>query len=496
VNILMATSEATPFAKTGGLADMCGWLPIELARLGHQVTMLMPAYRQARECGLSLEPAEIRLDIPIGNKIESGTLLKSQLPGSDVPVYLVEHDGYFGRRELYREGTTDYRDNCERFAFFCRAVMESVRLLDLHPDIIHAHDWQTGLIPAYLEIEYRHAQRYAEIASVFTIHNMAYQGQFWHWDMLLTGLDWKFFNWHQMEFYGNLNLLKTGIVFADAITTVSPTYAQEIQSADAGYGLENVLQQRRHLLTGIINGVDYAVWDPSADRNLASCYSEHDWQTGKAACKAALQEEIGLPAEPHVPLIGFIGRLAEQKGVELIAEVIQRWSNSPQVQWVILGQGEPAYHERFADLRQRHPDRVAVQLEFSDPLAHRIEAGADIFLMPSRYEPCGLNQLFSLKYGAVPVVHSTGGLADTIVPALPENIAAGTATGFAFHAYQASALESVLAQACRMYAQQPSTWAQLVTTGMKQDWSWAVSARQYLDLYASATARRKQPARA
>lgn len=483
MNILMVASEAIPFAKTGGLADVVGALPIELARLGHRVTVMMPAYRHAKESGQQLEPTNIQIDVPIGNKIVTGSLLRSQLPGSNVPVYLVEQDEYFHRPELYRQDGDDYRDNCERFIFFNRAVMESIRLLDLSPNIVHANDWQTGLLPALLDIEYRDAPGYGDIATIFTIHNMAYQGQFWHWDMLLTGLDWKYFNFHQMEFYGNLNLLKTGIVFSDSVTTVSPTYSQEIQYSDLGCGLQETLQQRSATVSGIINGVDYSIWNPQTDTKIAANYSSENWKEGKATCKRALQEELGLPPRDDVPVIGIVGRLVDQKGFDLIARVMQQWVNHAEVQWAILGTGEPAYHELLQQLHDQHPDKVGLALTFSDALAHKIEAGADMFLMPSRYEPCGLNQLYSLKYGTVPVVHRTGGLADTIAHPTGENLANRKANGFVFNDYDAAALESVLGAACVMYHNDRNAWEQLVVTGMRQDWSWKTSAAEYERLY-------------
>ena len=281
--------------------------------------------------------------------------------------------------------------------------------------MLHANDWQTGLVPAYLKILYAGIPQYQKIASVFAVHNMAYQGQFWHWDMLLTGLDWKYFNWHQMEFHGKLNLLKTGMVFADSIVTVSPRYAQEIQSSPLGCGLEGVLQYRRDVLSGILNGIDETEWNPATDRHLPVQYDVSTVSLGKAACKAALQKELGLPQVADVPLVSTVGRLDDQKGFDLIAEVLQRWVQTSDVQWAILGTGQPKYHKLFEGLAQRYPNKIAARLEFSNPLAHRIEAGSDMFLMPSRFEPCGLNQMYSLKYGTVPIVRETGGLADTIV---------------------------------------------------------------------------------
>ncbi len=482
MKILLAASEMVPLAKTGGLADVVGALPLELARLGHEPVVFLPAYRQALASGLPIERTGTTLSIPIGSKTVDGTLLRAKLPGSDVPVYLVDQPQYYDRDGLYGAAGQDYVDNCERFVFFCRAIMESIRALDLHVDVLHANDWQTGLLPAYLKTEYRAVPGYERIASLFTIHNLAFQGQFWHWDMLLTGLDWKYFNWHQMEFFGKLNLLKTGLVFADAITTVSPRYAQEIQSAPLGSGLEGVLQQRRDALSGIINGVDYDLWNPATDRTLARQYDAASVADGKAACKAALQAEMGLPQNPRIPLLGFVGRLTDQKGMDLIAGLMQEWVNSTEAQWVILGTGEAKYEQFVQSLADRHPEKVAARLKFADDLAHRIEAGADIFVMPSRFEPCGLNQLYSLKYGTVPVVRSTGGLADTVTDASLEALAAGTATGFAFHEYSALALSDALRRATALY-HDSDAWQRLVTSGMAQDWSWRRSAQQYVNLY-------------
>jgi starch synthase len=291
-----------------------------------------------------------------------------------------------------------------------------------------------------------------------------------------------------MEFYGKLNLMKTGLVFADALNTVSPRYAEEIQSAPLGCGLEGVLQQRREVLTGIINGVDYSVWDPATDPHLPKNYRVETSAAGKAACKEALQTELGLPANPRTPLVGLVGRLVDQKGLDLVSGVIQEWVRGHDVQWAILGTGEPKYHQLFANLAERSANKVAAKLSYSEPLAHLMEAGADLFLMPSRYEPCGLNQLYSLKYGTVPVVRATGGLADTITDCTRETLAAHTATGFSFREYEVRGLAEALQRACDAYTQ-GHVWPQLVETGMRQDWSWARSARQYLDLYRSTITR-------
>ncbi len=487
MNILLATSEAVPFAKTGGLADVCGALPIELERLGHQVTVMLPAYRAAQHAGIELQPTGVEFEIGIGNKTVNGSFLKGQLPGSSVPVYFVEQDQYYDRNGLYQENGEDYKDNCERFVFFARAVLESVRLLNLEIDVIHANDWQTGLVPAYLNVEYRGVPGYEQIGTLFTIHNMAYQGTFWHWDMLLTGLDWKYFNWQQMEFFGNLSLLKTGLTFSDRLNTVSPRYAEEIQSAPLGCGLEGVLQHRSNVLSGIVNGVDYSQWNPQTDSNLPVNFNADSFEKGKPACKAALQTELGLPVSPKTPLLAFIGRLTDQKGIDLLATVARDWVRNHDAQWAILGTGDAQYEEQFAMLAERFPQRVAARLEFSNELAHRIEAGADIFVMPSRFEPCGLNQLYSLNYGTVPVVRATGGLVDTITDCNDTTLANGTATGFSFGDYSAMALAAALERACTTYAQEDA-WKQLIRKGMGQDWSWATSAKKYVELY-QATAR-------
>ena len=482
MNILIASSEVAPFSKTGGLADVCGALPGALRSLGHRPVVFTPAYQQVLRSGAPLEPTDVTFEIPIGSKVVIGHLLKGVIPGSQATVYFVDQPEYYDRAQLYQEEGIDYKDNCERFVFFSRAVLEAIRMLELPIDVIHCNDWQTGLIPALLRIEYQHARGYEEIVTLMTIHNMAYQGHFWHWDMLLTGLDWKYFNWKQMEFWGNLNLMKTGLVFSDAISTVSPRYAQEIQK-DLGCGLEGVLQQRSASLFGIINGVDYGLWDPAVDPHLAANYSVDNVAEGKAVCKAELQRELGLPVEPGTPLIGLVGRLADQKGWDLVAEVMKRLVDRENVQWAILGTGDPRYHEMLESLAQQRPDRVGMRLGFSDALARRIEAGADMFLMPSRYEPCGLNQLYSLKYGTVPIVRETGGLADTIRDASPENLSDGTANGFSFQAYDADQLEVTLQRACDTFNTRPETWRGLVETGMKQDWSWEQSARQYVAVY-------------
>jgi len=491
VNILLASSEAVPFAKTGGLADVSGALPVALERQGVDVSLFLPAYRSIFKSGQTIEPTGIEFDIPVGSKIVSGRFLKSTIPGSNVPVYFVDQPHYFDRDELYNENGKDYLDNCERFVFFCRAVVEGIRLLDIPVDVIHANDWQTGLIPALLTTEYLTAERYRSITTLFTIHNMAYQGWFWHWDMLLTGLDWKYFNWHQMECNGQLNLLKTGITFSHSISTVSPQYALEIQAEPLGCGLGGVLRDRQDVLSGIINGIDTESWNPASDPKLTTHFSIDDWKAGKIANKRALQQRVGLDVNDDIPLIGSVGRLVDQKGWELILKILPQWLQSRNAQWVVLGTGDKSIEKRLKMLAGQFPGKLAVEMAFSDQLARQIEAGSDMFLMPSQYEPCGLNQLYSVRYGSVPVVRATGGLRDTICD-LDQADEERTANGFSFSNWDAADLNRTLERAISTYANRPDLWKQLVETGMRQDWSWNASAARYINLYQQTVARRNK----
>lgn len=478
MHVVMATAEAIPFAKTGGLADVCGSLPLVLAARGHTVSLFMPAYRKALQSGIAYSDSHVSFVVDIAGRSVAARILKSSLaPGVD--VYLVDQPVYFDRDQLYGDQHGDYRDNCERFCFFSKCVVEAIERLQLSVDILHCHDWQTGLIPAYHKTNFGKLHWYQNAANMMTIHNMAYQGRFWQHDMPLTGLDWRYFNWQQMEFYGDLNLLKTGIAFADIVTTVSPTYAKEIQTPAFGCGLDGVLRSKGNRVLGIVNGVDYRVWDPSEDKHIAQSYSTSDWKTGKRACKEELQRTLGLPIRPEVPMIGLVGRLAEQKGWDLVKPLLQDWVDQVDVQWAILGNGETRFAEALAELATRRSDRVGVRLEFSDALAHKIEAGSDIFLMPSRYEPCGLNQLYSLRYGTIPVVHATGGLIDTVVNCNPSTLDAQTATGFSFDSYDLDSLKQCLQTAMETYSRQPDVWDTLVVRGMSQDWSWTNSAAAY-----------------
>jgi starch synthase len=491
--LFLAASEVAGFAKTGGLADVAGSLPRALANRGHECAVILPLYRSIRTGKTPISATEHTFSIPIGNRTVSGRLWQSVLPASSVPVYLVEQADFFDRDDPVRgQGLyqftlpngqkRDYSDNCERFIFFDRAVLETMRLLDFWPDVVHLNDWQTGLVPVYLREVYRHRPGYDGVRSVFTIHNIAYQGIFWHLDMPLTGLDWRLFNHQQLEFYGRLNLLKAGIVFSDGITTVSPTYAREIQTPYYGCGLEGVLAERHDRLFGIVNGVDYREWNPATDPNLAATYDVQSVGKGKPLCKAALQRRFGLAEQPRTPLLGMVSRLVEQKGLSLLGRAADAILQG-DTQLVVLGEGDAVYHRMLLDLQGRHPHRVGITLGFDDPLAHQIEAGADIFLMPSQFEPSGLNQLYSSKYGTPPVVRATGGLADTITDCTPETLAAGTATGFRFVSYTPATFLETVRKAVELYRQYPEKWLQLMQTGMQQDWSWDRSAAEYERLY-------------
>jgi starch synthase len=498
LRILLAASEVVGFAKTGGLADVAGALPAALARRGHHCAIILPLYRACRSV-TPLEPTAHVFSVPIAGRSVPGRLWRSRLPDADVPVWLVENAGYYERegpqagRGLYQMtppgGTPkDYPDNCERYVFFCRAVLEAIRLTGLWPDVLHANDWQTGLVPVYLREQYDrlsdpHWQlNYDKVGVLFTIHNIAYQGSFWHLDMPLTGLDWKLFNYRQLEHYGHLNFLKAGIVFSDLINTVSPMYAREIQTPYYGCGLQGVLIERRDRLSGIVNGVDYRSWSPATDRYLIANYDAEHLEPGKPACKADLQKEQGLAVGSGTPVLGVVARLVEQKGIDLILEAAPDFLGRG-AQLVVLGEGSPAYHQRLEQLRDRFPERVGLNLRFSEVLAHRIEAGADMFLMPSFYEPSGLNQLYSMHYGTPPVVRATGGLADTVTDTTPETLAAGTATGFRFAAYGGHALRDAVGRAMALYHDSPATWRQVMINGMRQDWSWDRSAAEYEKLY-------------
>ncbi|HSQ57048.1 MAG TPA: glycogen synthase GlgA [Gemmata sp.] len=493
VRVLLAASEVAGFAKTGGLADVAAALPRALAKLGHTVAVVMPLYNAVRRSGMPIDPTGVVLPVPLGGHVLACRVLRSRLPNSDVPVYLIEHQPFFERDEptqgrgLYQQSMwggykSDYPDNAERFIFFCRAVLELVPQLGFTPDVIHANDWQTGLVPVFLAESYRSQAGYQRIRSVYTIHNIAYQGSFGRGVLNLTGLPGWLFNPNQLEFHGHFSFLKAGTVYADAVNTVSPTYAREIQTSAFGCGMEGLLSGVHWKLSGIVNGCDYEHWDPAHDRHIAATYTAETVFEKKPLCKADLQRRFHLPENPKAPLLGTIARLVSQKGIDLVMSAAPGFLDLG-CQMVLLGDGDREYHDQLQAFRDKHPERVGIYLGFNEGLAHVIEAGADFFLMPSRYEPCGLNQMYSLRYGTPPVVRMTGGLADTVVNATLENLADRRATGFSFHDYTASALYETVKWALHVQRDFPPEFQQIIRTAMAQDWSWHRSAAAYEALY-------------
>ena len=481
LRVLEVASEAAPFAKTGGLADVAGALPAALGRLGCDVTLVIPAYREVFAKGLAIEPTGIEFEVPIGTRRSAARIFRCRRPESAATVLLVANDDYYDRPSLYG-GAEDFPDNAERFIFFSRAVMELACRQEKTFDVIHCHDWQTGLVPAYQKLLYADAPAVAHARTVMTIHNMAYQGLFWHWDMLLTGLHWRHFNWQQMEFYNQLNLLKTGIVFADAVSTVSPTYAREIQQAPGGCGLEGLLASRADVLAGIVNGIDTQAWDPGTDPHIPRPYGESDFEQGKYAARVALAARLGHAAPDSRPLVASVGRLVNQKGVELVIELLGRMAGGGRAHFVILGTGSPAYEDALRRAAAAFPGTIDLVLGFDEGLAHLVQAAADVTLVPSLFEPCGLTQLYALRYGSIPLVRATGGLVGTVVDTTPDTLRDGTASGFVFQGFDALALEHALGRALDVYADR-ELWRGLVRRGMRQDWSWDTSGRDYLRLF-------------
>jgi starch synthase len=485
LRVVIVASEVVPFAKTGGLADVAGSLPVALARLGHHVSVIMPRYPMIERAVRSLEKVYDSFTVPMGASAEEGAVWTAKL-APRLPVYFIEHHAYFDRDALYTSVDGDYPDNAQRFAFFAKAALEACRVLKLQPDIIHCHDWQTALIPAYLKVVLSDDPAFAAVGSLMTIHNIAYQGLFAPEVMEFLQLPPHTYSPEGVEFYGRVNYLKAGIVYADLINTVSPRYSQEVQTPEFGYGLDGILRYRGHDLYGVLNGIDDRVWNPAHDRLIAARYTATDL-SGKAACKRDLLATFGLaPKWMSVPVIGMVSRLVDQKGFDLIESAIHRML-ALDIGLVVLGTGEARYGDFFRQLRERYADRVGVAIGFDNILAHKIEAGSDIFLMPSRFEPCGLNQMYSLRYGTVPVVRATGGLDDNIEA---YDAASGQGNGFKFEAYDAEALLATLQHALTLYRDRPA-WERLMQRGMQADFSWAKSAQAYTDLYARAVANRQ-----
>jgi starch synthase len=474
MKIAMLSPEIAPFAKTGGLADVVSTLAHALSRKGHDLCLIMPAYRCVFLGDFTFEEPSLKVSVGFCERSVESSVLRLRC-GRDIVVHLVRADHYYDRDDLYATAEGDYPDNAERFAFFNRAALEILR--QWQPDIIHCHDWHTALTPVFLKTQ---AERYPELArakTVFTVHNMAFQGIFGadHWQPL--GLPWDYFAPQFLEYYGHINFLKGGLLFADKITTVSPSYAREIMKMEQGFGLDGVLRERAGDIVGILNGVDYHQWNPEWDPHIAKCYCESNLTT-KRQCKKSLQRLAGLPEKATLPLFALLCRLASQQGIDLIEKILDPLVEC-DVQWVVCGAGEPRYQKIFAEAARQYPNKVAVMVEGDELLTHRILAGADILLMPSRYEPCGLHQLFALKYGTIPVVHAVGGLKDTVVD-FDSRDADGT--GFRFDSHDPRSLLGAIDRALQVYRNKRA-WSALRKRAMGRDFSWNRSAEEYTCVY-------------
>ncbi|MGI6493170.1 MAG: glycogen synthase [Pelotomaculum sp.] len=484
LKILMVSSEVVPFAKTGGLADVAGSLPKALALVGNDhsgndIRVVMPRYRQ-------IENATYKLDFPIyfNNRFETTIIRENSIEAhyqgahKTIPVYMVDNYHYFYRDRLYM-----FDDEAERFAFFCHAVLEMLPRMEWQPDIIHCNDWQSGPIPLLLNTHYRHDPFYSRIATVFTIHNLQYQGNFSKEALRLFNLGEEYFHPELLEFFGSVSYIKAGILYADIINTVSRTYAAEIQRPELGERLDGLLRKRSADLYGIVNGINYHEFNPNTDPRIHRTFNETSIPNKKDN-KFALQKELGLP-ERDIPVIGLVSRLVDQKGLDLIAHIIDDLMQE-DIQFVILGSGEQYYEQLLEKIKRVYPDKTGLYLGFNSILAQRIYAGSDMFLMPSRFEPCGLGQLISLRYGTIPIVRLTGGLADTISDYNPTT---NSGNGFGFSEYAGEALLHTIRRALNLYREQPGQWRQLVKRALEMDFSWARSGMEYLQLYQEAITR-------
>ena len=472
LKLLLTASEMSPYAKTGGLADVVGSLPKALSSLGNvDIRTIIPRYKTIDDTryGLQRSPEAIHFDMSGGTH---GMGLQYVELAKRWKAYFIDSEEYFGRDGLY-----GYHDDAQRFAFFARAVLEAAKALDFRPDIIHCNDWHTGLVPTYLKTLYRSDPFFRDTATVFTVHNLGYQGIFAKEILPMLDLGWEEFKLEKLEFWDNISFIKGGLAYSDVINTVSKRYSEEIQTPWYGENLDGLLSYRRDALYGIINGLDYDVWNPATDQAIARNYDASSIES-KVENKLALQKENNLPENPQTPLIGVVSRLTYQKGLDMIADAAHDMIHLG-IQIVLLGTGDEHYQDRFRKLAYDFPSNVGVNLTFSDPMARRIYAGSDMFLMPSRYEPCGLGQLISMRYGTIPVVRRTGGLADTVQDYDPNT---GNGTGFCFHDEWPPALTSAVRRALGVYYDKDN-WRRLVLNAMKADFSWANSAREYVNLY-------------
>lgn len=476
MKIIFITSEMSPFAQTGGLGEVIGSLTSAIRGQGHDVTVFMPRYRSVDIQRLGLETVIDYFEVIIGNTLEATRVFLKKLDNG-VKVYFIEHPDYFQREDLYGTPLGDYQDNDRRFTYFQRAVLKTIRQLKIGCDVVHCHDWQTGLIPVYLKTIEANYGPFQKARSVFTIHNLAYQGNFPPDSFPSTGLGWEFYKSDLLEFYGKFSFLKAGLVFADEVTTVSERYSREIQTKEFGCGMEGVIAARKDTVTGIVNGINPADWDPATDKDIEAVYSASNFSKKKIN-KTVLQKENGFAIDEKVPVIGFISRLAEQKGLDILLPVLERMAGL-NVQFVLLGTGEDKYHQIFRDLAKRNKKWLGVHILFDPKMAKRIYSGSDLMLFPSYYEPCGLGQIIGLRYGAIPVVRATGGLADTIQSFDP---ATQKGNGFRFEDYTPDALADSLVQAIGVFKQE-KLWKTLVKNAMESDFSWDASAKKYVRLY-------------
>lgn len=479
LKILFVSSEVTPLAKTGGLADVSAALPQSLIEMGHDVKVVMPLYRSVAQGDYRLEQSDVTFEVPIKGQQSKGNVFSTEL-GDRLPVYFVENSAFFDREGLYGTPRGDHPDNAERFIFFSRAALELSRGIGFQPDIVHCNDWQTGLIPVYLKTLYKDDPHFAQARTVFTVHNLAYQGVFPKETMGMSGLPESLFSIDGLEFYGRMNFMKGGILFSDVVTTVSRKYSQEIQTQEFGHGLEGVLRNRQTELFGILNGVDYKEWSPESDPHIAAPFGVQNL-AGKKECKKDVLQLYELAERKRTPLIGMISRLAGQKGFDILLEALDDLFRL-DVQFVLLGTGDEVYEKEFEKMASKHKTKMSVKIAFDNALAHKIEAGADMFMMPSRYEPCGLNQMYSLKYGTIPIVRATGGLDDTI---MDFDVNSLKGNGFKFEDYSAAALVETVRRALKVY-QDETLWLQLVKNAMGEDFSWGQSAEKYTQLYSLA----------
>jgi len=476
MKIVFLSSEATPFAKTGGLADVAGALPKFLSKLGFEVKLVMPFYREVRKRGLAL--CQILEDHPLDWGGRRETFSVWQGSGDSAFAFFIEKDKWYDRDFLYGTPAGDYPDNGERFSFYSKAALETLKALDFAPDIIHAHDWQSAIALAYLEFLHRGNPLFKNTRSLFTIHNLAYQGLFKESLLAEIGLPDSLFTMDNLEFFGKVNFLKAGILYATAVNTVSPRYSREIQTPEFGHGLDGLLRKRKDVLFGILNGVDYSAWDPSQDLFLAARYTP-SLLDGKADCKNDLLETFGLPlSRKEAPVIGMVSRLAGQKGLDILVEALGGLFRLGAT-LIILGTGDEKIQNALIAARERYPSFLGLKIAFDDRVAHKIMAGCDILLIPSRYEPCGLTQMYSLKYGTIPLVRATGGLDDSVQEFHTDR---GEGNGFKFEDYSARALLDAARRAIKVYDKK-SSWDRLIQKAMAADFSWDRSAREYLTLY-------------